>query len=177
MSDRMQHVYIGLGSNMDNPGEQLRCAAEALSELPRCRYISDSGLYLSKAMLATENQTEQADYYNAVVLLETKLQPLELLDYLQAIELRQGRVREEHWGPRTLDLDILLFGDIQMKSERLQIPHPGLCEREFVLYPMQGIEDEIDIPGHGKLSDCIQKCSRNGLRYIGSIREISGEIR
>jgi len=173
---RMQRVYIGMGSNMGKPDERLIRAAEALSELPRCRYISDSGLYLSKAMLASESQATQADYYNAVVLLETQLQPLELLDFLQAIELRHGRVRDEHWGPRTLDLDILLFGDLQIDSERLQIPHPGLCEREFVLYPLQRIEAEMDIPGHGKLSDCILKCARNGLRYMGSIEDISREI-
>ena len=165
----MQRVYIGLGSNLDNPGEQIKKAVSRLSVLPKSTYIKDSGLYLSKAMQLPDDDSQQPDYYNAVALLETLLEPLELLDLLQSIEAQQGRERVERWGPRTLDLDILLFGDLQISSERLQIPHPGLCDREFVLYPLQNIQQELEIPGHGKLTQCIQKCPKNGLLYMGMI--------
>lgn len=165
----MQRVYIGIGSNLDEPIEQIKSAVQSLRLLPESHYLSDSGLYLSKAMQLAGDCSEQPDYYNAVALLETSLQPLVLLDLLQAIENKQGRVRTGRWAPRTLDLDILLFGDLQTESERLQIPHPGLCEREFVLYPMQRIDEDVLIPGHGKLADCMLRCSQNGLRYIGSI--------
>ena len=169
MNRQLQQVYIGLGSNLDEPSLQINKAVAAIRTLPQSKYLKDSGLYLSKPMQLPSDDSLQADYYNAVVLLETQLEPLELLDHLQAIENRQGRVREGRWGSRTLDLDILLFGSMQINSERLQIPHPGLCEREFVLYPLQNIKQELDIPGHGKLTRCIQKCSKNGLQYIGLI--------
>ena len=171
MSKPMQCVYIGLGSNLDNPGEQIKRAVDALQKLPKSKYIRDSGLYLSRPMQLPDDDSQQPDYYNAVVLLETFLEPLELLDSLQSIEKQQCRVRIERWSPRTLDLDILLFGNLRINSERLKIPHPGLCEREFVLYPLQNIEQELEIPGHGKLSQCVQKCSKNGLRFLGSIGE------
>lgn len=169
MSDFVQHVYIGLGSNLDDPVKQIKNAIKELKALPKSHYLKDSGLYLSKAMQLPEDDSKQPDYYNAVALLATELDPLELLGYLQSIERRHGRVRTVKWASRTLDLDILLFGELQINTEKLQIPHPGLCEREFVLYPLQNIEQALDIPGHGKLKECIEKCSRNGLRYLGPI--------
>ena len=172
MATLMHDVYIGLGSNLGNPSVQLFEAVNTIRELPQSTYIKDSGMYLSKPMQLVDDKTEQADYYNAVVLIETQLEPVQLLDYLQAIENNQGRTRSKRWAARTLDLDILLFGDLVIKSERLQIPHPGLCEREFVLYPLQNIKRELDIPGHGKLTDCVQKCPRNDLQYLGYIEEV-----
>lgn len=112
---------------------------------------------------------DQPNYYNAVALLETELSPATLLEYLQSIENRQGRVREQHWGPRTIDLDILLFGQRCINDDNLQVPHPGLCEREFVLYPLQRLDAEIRIPGHGMLKKIIKMCPENGMKYIGEI--------
>lgn len=173
-----EQVYIGLGSNLEKPKEQIKRAVAELKSLPSSQYVRGSGLYLSKPMVAEglplreqsqEHSPDQPDYYNAVALLETELTPFELLDYLQAIEYRQGRVRDQHWGPRTIDLDILLYGQEQINNGRLRVPHPGLCEREFVLYPMQRLNAEIHIPGHGMLKEIIRMCPENGMRYVGEI--------
>ena len=96
---------------------------------------------------------------------------LELLDRLQRIENAQGRVRGERWGARCIDLDILLYGDRRIEHERLQVPHPGLHLREFVLYPLQRLDDSLRIPGHGKLRELLQQCPRNGIEYLGMIEE------
>ena len=168
-----EQVYIGLGSNLEQPDEQISRALASLKKLPDCRYIADSGLFKSKAMLP-EGGESQDDYYNAVVLLETSLEPLVLLDYLQAIENNQARVREYRWAPRTIDLDILMIGQTVMNEPRLQLPHPGITEREFVLYPLQRLGEkmqqaDMQIPGHGMLSDAIKSCPENELFYVGEI--------
>jgi len=160
-----QLVYIGLGSNLEQPQQQIKNAVTELRHLPDSRYINDSGLYLSCPM-GPENQP---DYYNAVALIETRLEPLNLLDHLQAIENALGRVRAHHWGPRVIDLDILLYGDKQISSDRLQVPHPGLGEREFVLYPLLKLCATLDIPGHGKLQQIIKQCPERGLKYLGNV--------
>ena len=168
-------VYIGLGSNLEQPAEQIRMAVAALKQIPDTRYIADSGLYLSKPMLLEGAQSDdQADYYNAVALLETTLEPLALLDCLQAIENNQGRVREQRWAARTLDLDMLMYAQLKMNEPRLILPHPGVCEREFVLFPLQRLceklqLDDLPIPGHAMLSEEIKKCAKNGLEYVGDI--------
>ena len=165
----MVEVYIGLGSNLEQPERQIKLAVAELKSLPGSRYLRDSGLYSSKPLVADGVPDDQPDYYNAVVLLETRLAADDLLGQLQEIEDRQGRVRDQHWGPRTIDLDILLFGQQQINNERLQVPHPGLCEREFVLYPLQRLSAEMSIPGHGMLNEIIKTCPENGIRYVGEI--------
>ena len=170
-----EQVYIGLGSNLEQPAEQIRAAVAALKQLPDTQYIDDSGLYLSKPLLIDGvQQNDQADYYNAVALLDTTLEPLVLLDYLQAIENNQGRVREHCWAARTLDLDILMYAQMQMNEVRLTLPHPGVCQREFVLYPLQRLceklqQPDLKIPGHAMLSEVIKSCSENELKYVGDI--------
>ena len=170
-----EQVYIGLGSNLEQPAEQIRAAVAALKQLPDTQYIDDSGLYLSKPLLIDGvQQNDQADYYNAVALLDTTLEPLVLLDYLQAIENNQGRVREHRWAARTLDLDILMYAQMQMNEVRLTLPHPGVCQREFVLYPLQRLceklqQPDLKIPGHAMLSEVIKSCSENELKYVGDI--------
>jgi 2-amino-4-hydroxy-6-hydroxymethyldihydropteridine diphosphokinase len=162
-------AYIGLGSNLDNPALQIRNALRALAALPGTRLITNSGLYLSKPMVPPQGQIKQDDYCNAVAKIETRLGPYELLECLQKIEHAQHRLRNEHWGPRTIDLDILLFDDIQMSDERLTLPHPGLHLREFVLYPLHSIDRTLEIPGRGMLEELVQKCPKNELQYLGSI--------
>ena len=168
-----EQVYIGLGSNLERPEQQISRALASLKELPDSRFIADSGLFKSKAMLPEEGEP-QDDYFNAVALFETSLEPLVLLDYLQAIENNQGRVREYRWAPRTIDLDILMFGQTELNVPRLQLPHPGISEREFVLYPLQRLCEKLQqanlkIPGHGMLSEMIKSCQKNELVYVGDI--------
>lgn len=168
----MVTVYIGIGSNLSDPMRQLRLAAAALRQLPQSRYLGDSGVYRSRALPLPEarpGEAAQPDYRNAVAAIETGLDAHDLLERLQAIELRQGRVRDEHWGPRTLDLDILLYGGEQIDDSRLRVPHPEMCRRDFVLVPLQRLAPGLEIPGHGKLADMIERCPSNGLQYLGSI--------
>ncbi|WP_460144597.1 2-amino-4-hydroxy-6-hydroxymethyldihydropteridine diphosphokinase [Pseudomonas sp. S2_A02] len=127
----MERIYIGMGSNLADPAEQLRSAALALTQLPQTELIGVSGFYQSDSLLPG-----QPRYTNAVAALDSDLAPLELLDALQAIENGQGRERLERWGPRTLDLDIVLFGDRLIDEPRLKVPHYHLQERAFVLYPL-----------------------------------------
>jgi 2-amino-4-hydroxy-6-hydroxymethyldihydropteridine diphosphokinase len=160
-------AYIGLGSNLAEPVQQIRHALQALAKLPATTLLSDSGLFKSAPM----GPQDQPDYINAAALLETDLPALELLDQLQAIEQQQGRVRLRHWGERTLDLDILLYGNEIIQDARLNVPHIGLAEREFVLYPLQKITPDLVVPGKGKLSDMIKACAKTGIEYIGSVNE------
>ncbi|MGB5519752.1 MAG: 2-amino-4-hydroxy-6-hydroxymethyldihydropteridine diphosphokinase [Gammaproteobacteria bacterium] len=162
-------VYIGLGSNLDKPHRQIRLAMRALGCIPGSRVVADSGLYLSKPLVPASGAIAQADFYNAVVKLETQLGPHELLDYLQDIEQAQGRERKQRWGPRTIDLDILLFDNVRMHDKRLTLPHPGIPQRSFVLYPLLTIDDTLEIPGHGMLGKLITNCAQDGLRYLGTI--------
>ena len=166
----VEQVYIGIGSNLDDPALQIKKAISGLKTIPDCRYLNDSGLYLSKPLVAEDMQAkDQPDYYNAVALLETELTADKLLFSLQEIENFQGRVRNERWGPRTIDLDILLYGQHEISQKSLQIPHPEMCKREFVLYPLQRLSPEIHIPGHGMLKQIIKTCPENGMRYVGDI--------
>ncbi|MCK4707564.1 MAG: 2-amino-4-hydroxy-6-hydroxymethyldihydropteridine diphosphokinase, partial [Gammaproteobacteria bacterium] len=131
-------VYIGLGSNLDDPDQQIINAFEDLNKIEKTRLVTDSGLFKSPPM----GPQDQPDYINAVALLETELDAEPLLDQLQLIENRHGRIRSRHWGERTLDLDILLYGDEIINTARLIVPHQGLAEREFVLYPLQKIDPD-----------------------------------
>jgi len=162
-------AYIGLGSNLEHPPRQIRNAMLALDNIPQTRVVADSGLFLSKPMVPPTGSITQPDYYNAVAKIETQLGPYELLDQLQQIEDAQHRMRLQHWGPRTIDLDILMFDDVQMNNERLTLPHAGVQQREFVLYPLHNIDDSLEIPGRGMLNDLIENCPQNGLQYLGTI--------
>ena len=166
-------VYIGLGSNLNEPCRQIRRAMQALERIPGTRIVADSGLYLSKPLVPASGAIAQADYLNAVVKIETQLDPHELLDCLQQIEQDQGRERKQRWGPRTIDLDILLFDDRCVQDKRLTLPHPGIALRSFVLYPLHNIDATLDIPGHGMLGELISNCPRDGLRYLGTLARIS----
>ncbi|PQJ90032.1 2-amino-4-hydroxy-6-hydroxymethyldihydropteridine diphosphokinase [Aliivibrio sifiae] len=156
----MIKVIIAIGSNLGNPVEQAKVAIEALHHLPNSKVTATSSLYSSSPM----GPKDQPDYINAVVELETNLEPLDLLDLTQKIELEQGRVRkDERWGPRTLDLDIILFGDQMIDNERLTVPHYGMKEREFVLYPLSEIYNDFTFPDGVTLSQLLTKVDRNGL--------------
>lgn len=124
-------VYIAIGSNLASPLEQVNAAIRALADIPDSRVVSVSSLYRTPPL----GPQDQPDYLNAAVALETSLAPEALLDHTQRIELQQGRVRKaERWGPRTLDLDIMLFGDAIINSERLTVPHYDMKNRGFMLW-------------------------------------------
>jgi 2-amino-4-hydroxy-6-hydroxymethyldihydropteridine diphosphokinase len=109
---------------------------------------------------------DQPEYVNAVMVIETTLPPLALLHSLQAIENAHGRVRGQRWGARTLDLDILLYGDFHLNTQELTVPHPGMAQRAFVLQPLHECAPDLVIPGVGKISDLIEQCPLNGLRKL-----------
>lgn len=156
----MERVYIGLGSNLADPKQQLEFALDALATIPQAKLIASSSLYCSKPM----GPQDQPDYFNAVVAIDTSLEPLMLLDALQQIELDSGRVRKkERWGPRTLDLDILLFGDRVIDNERLTVPHYGMKVREFVIYPLAELCPELTLPDGQSVITIKQKIPQNDL--------------
>ncbi|MBW8189512.1 2-amino-4-hydroxy-6-hydroxymethyldihydropteridine diphosphokinase [Neiella marina] len=153
--------YVGLGANLNNPVVQLVKAINTLKTLPQTQFIAASPMYCSKPL----GPADQPDYINAVVKLETSLAPEALLDALQAIELEQGRERkEERWGPRIIDLDILLYGNQTIHTERLTIPHYHMGEREFVLYPLFDLDSDVAMPDGTAIRDLLANCPRNGLQ-------------
>jgi 2-amino-4-hydroxy-6-hydroxymethyldihydropteridine diphosphokinase len=141
-------AYIALGSNLRDPAAQVRAGFEALAMLPDTRLAAVSSLYLT----APVGHLAQPDFVNAVALIETALSPRALLDELLAIERQFGRVRDVPNGPRTLDLDILLYGEIVHDDAALTLPHPRMHERAFVLVPLAEIAPDAVIPGRGGVS-------------------------
>jgi len=159
-------VYIALGGNLDDPADHVRRACQELGALPQTHCLQYSRLYQS----TPHGPTDQPDYINAVAELETTLPPDALLSMLQSLEKMHGRVRTgEHWGPRPLDLDILLYGDQQIDGPDLQIPHPYMAKRPFVLYPLAELVPDLNIPGYGVLSDLLQSCSAEGLEPLNDL--------
>lgn len=154
-------VYIGLGSNINDPIAQIKTALVALNAIPETCNVQHSSLYRSTPLTLDVNATapSQPDYINAVAALDTRLEPMQLLAELQALEQRQGRTRgAQRWGARTLDLDLLLYADWQCKSEELTVPHPRLHERSFVLYPLFEIAPDLHVPGRGSVRDLAARC-------------------
>lgn len=158
----MKGVFIGLGSNLEDPVAQIKSAITALNEVDEVTVISQSSLYSSPPM----GPQDQPDYINAVVEIDTTLFAHKLLDKLQEIEQQQGRVRERHWGERTIDLDLLVYGNNILDDERLKVPHPGMTERAFVLYPLAEIAIDLKIPAMGMIEQLIKDCPRDGLERM-----------
>ncbi|UAW97960.1 2-amino-4-hydroxy-6-hydroxymethyldihydropteridine diphosphokinase [Halopseudomonas nanhaiensis] len=155
--------FIGLGSNLSDPERQLDKALDALAQLPDSTLLARSSLYRSPPL----GPSDQPDYLNAVAMLETRLEPEPLLDLLQSIELTQGRVRkDERWGPRSLDLDILLFGNLTLDSARLTIPHYDMHRRAFVLYPLAELAPELAMPDGTPLGTLLDRCPSAGLQRL-----------
>ena len=147
-------AYIGMGSNLEQPLEQLQRALPELHGIARSSLQASSSFYVSSPM----GPADQPDYVNSVAALRTELSPLNLLDQLQQIEQAHGRQRGPRWGPRTLDLDLLLYGDQLILNDRLSVPHPGIGERAFVLLPLAELAPELEIPGLGIVSDLLAAC-------------------
>jgi 2-amino-4-hydroxy-6-hydroxymethyldihydropteridine diphosphokinase len=155
-----QPAYIGLGSNQGDPPAQIRKAIERLAALQRTRVIAVSPLFGSKPF----GPIAQSDFANAVAGVLTQLTPEELLAELKAIERAMGRPENhEKWGPRTMDLDLLLHGRERRDAPHLALPHPGIVERNFVLYPLAAIAPDLDVPGLGPLARLRERVGSEGL--------------
>ncbi|HRX71078.1 MAG: 2-amino-4-hydroxy-6-hydroxymethyldihydropteridine diphosphokinase, partial [Candidatus Competibacteraceae bacterium] len=153
-------AYIGIGSNLHDPAHQVRRALQGLATLPVSRLTVCSPWYRTAPV---GGPSGQPDYLNAVAALETTLTPDALLAALQALENAQGRIRAERWGPRTLDLDLLLYGSITRNDPRLTLPHPRLHQRAFVLYPLYDIAPDLTIIGQGKLTMLLRNCPSQSI--------------
>ena len=158
----MTIAYIGLGSNMNSPVKQIKSAITSIEEIISTKIIGVSSLYKSKPV----GPQNQDDYINAVIKIETKLVPYQLLECLHDIEEKHGRIRKEHWGPRILDLDILIFGNEIMVDEKLTIPHPEIENRSFVLAPLIEIDPDCIIPKKGLASDLLATIGKDNIVQI-----------
>ena len=156
----MTPAWIALGSNLEEPAVQLQRAVTALAEVSDIWLERISSVYRTPAV----GPGTQPDYLNAVTRVATGLTPEELLDTLQRIEQAQGRERRVRWGPRTLDLDILLYGDLQIRSPRLTIPHPRMHLRDFVLYPLREISNtNLRLPDGTDVDSLLEQLQEEGL--------------
>jgi 2-amino-4-hydroxy-6-hydroxymethyldihydropteridine diphosphokinase len=158
-------AWLGLGSNLQQPVKQLKEALNRLGETDKLEVLRVSSFYRTPPW----GDEEQDDFINAVAEIETSLDPVPLLRVLQSIENTMGRQRDgRRWGPRRIDLDLLLYGEQQYQSAELVVPHPRMSERAFVLVPMCELEAELEIPGHGAAEKLLQKLDRSGIdiQYI-----------
>jgi len=156
-------AYIGIGSNLDDPERQVRRAIEALASMPETRFVRASRLFRT----APWGRTDQPAFVNAAAEIATTLSPRALLDALLAIERAQGRHRDgTRWGPRTLDLDVLIYGDRVVDEPGLAIPHPHLADRAFVLLPLADIDPALHVPGKGRISELLRKVDATGIEPL-----------
>lgn len=155
-SDKLSKIcYIGLGSNLNNPINQVYLAYKRISTIEGIDTLVLSSLYESIAM-TKDNTKPQPNYINAVIKCNTTISPYNLLDIIKKIETQMGRIKAPTWASRIIDLDILYMEDIYIKSSKLSIPHPGLLERPFVLYPLAEIEQNLRLPNGKKANDYVK---------------------
>jgi 2-amino-4-hydroxy-6-hydroxymethyldihydropteridine diphosphokinase len=158
----MTLAYVGLGANIGEPRRQLQAAIEELKQLPDSAVLLASGLYRSAPL----GHVDQPDFLNAVVQIDTRLRPEALLERLQEIEGRHGRQRPFAGAPRTLDLDLLLYGDQTIDTPRLKVPHPRMHQRAFVLKPLAEIAPQVTIPGRGAARGLLAACRKQVAERI-----------
>ncbi|MBI3527179.1 MAG: 2-amino-4-hydroxy-6-hydroxymethyldihydropteridine diphosphokinase [Betaproteobacteria bacterium] len=155
-------AFVGLGANLENPLRQIRQAIAELDVIEHTRVMVVSSLYRSVPV----GYAEQPDFINAVAKLQTRLSPHELLDALHVIENRHGRLRSVRNAPRTLDLDLLLYGMLVVHEEGLTLPHPRMHERAFVLLPLAEIAPDAPLPGHASVSQLLAQVDRSGVEKL-----------
>ena len=160
----MTLAYVGIGSNLEEPRQQVELAFGELAALPQTRLVKKSSLYRT----APVGHANQPEFINAVAALDTELGPLELLNELQAVEARHGRRRSFANAPRTLDLDLLLYGDTQRQAADLTLPHPRMHERAFVLEPLLELAPRISIPGRGRAAEQLTQCAGQRVERMSS---------
>ena len=158
----MTSVFVGLGSNLEHPLTQLGQALNRMGKIPQSWVVRRSSLYWTPPW----GDADQPDFLNAVAEMKTGLDASALLNELQQIEREQGRTRDSgrHWGPRSLDLDLLLFGQQVIDEAQLQVPHPRMTERAFVLLPLTDLAPDIVIPGKGRACEWLKRLDMTGLR-------------
>ena len=152
-------AYIGLGSNLDQPLTQIEAALNSLNDLSEVKVVSVSGIYQSEPY----GEVVQDDFINAAAALMTTLSPVDLLKSMLTIETNQGRKRTQHWGPRCIDLDLLVYSTEQCNSEFLNLPHPEIANREFVLFPLAEIAPELMIVGLGRVKTLLTQVPHRNI--------------
>lgn len=162
MSPLLHRAFIGLGSNLEQPQQQVSAAMLALDSLAETRLLARSSLYRS----APVGYADQPDFINAAALIETALAPVDLLQALLQLEQQFGRVRTFLNAPRTLDLDVLLYDDLVIAESTLQVPHPRMHERAFVLLPLAELAPELQIPGRGLVADWLARCGEQSVQRL-----------
>ena len=155
-------AFIGLGSNLEGPRKQINTALSSLEDLREVEVLKISSFYQSKPLFGMTGP----DYLNVVCKIETRLGALDLLSKCQLIENNQHRIREIRWGSRTIDLDILLYGDEIISTEELSVPHPEINKRNFVLLPLFEIEPELELPVFGKLKGLVAKVESSSITKL-----------
>jgi 2-amino-4-hydroxy-6-hydroxymethyldihydropteridine diphosphokinase len=161
--NRWQPAYIGVGSNLQDPRRQVNTACARLADLPRTRLVLTSRLYASRPF----GPVSQPDFVNAVAGLLTQLDPEGVLRELRALESAMGRTApRERWGPRIIDLDLLALGSERRSLPSLTLPHPGIVERNFVLYPLSDIAPDLELPGMGRVAELKRRVTNDGLTPI-----------
>ena len=158
-------AYVGLGSNLDDPVVQVRRAFAALATIPDTRLVRKSSLYGSRPM----GPVPQPDFINAAAGLLTQLEVGDFFEHLRALERQLGRMSpRERWGPRRIDLDLLVFAQLRIDQPELQLPHPGIVERNFVLYPLAEVASELPVPGCGRIAELLARVNPEGLWRLDS---------
>jgi 2-amino-4-hydroxy-6-hydroxymethyldihydropteridine diphosphokinase len=155
-------AYVGIGSNIGDSIARVQATFESLARLPQTRLIARSKLYRTRPF----GPVAQGDFINAVAGLLTQLSAAQLLTELRAMETTAGRVRAVRWGPRTLDLDVLVFGSQQISTAELTVPHPGILERGFVLAPLADIAPTLNVPGQGRVADLLAALPETGIAEV-----------
>lgn len=155
-------AWIGLGSNLDTPLQQLHLALEALQQLPETVLKDASPVYRSRPV----GPSDQPDFLNMAARLDTTLPAPTLLKHLLGIEDAQGRVRTQVWGPRILDLDLLLYGAETIAQHDLTVPHPEITNRDFVLRPLLDLDPNLRLPDGRRIDDLLRTCPDNGLTPV-----------
>ncbi|MBI3899868.1 MAG: 2-amino-4-hydroxy-6-hydroxymethyldihydropteridine diphosphokinase [Gammaproteobacteria bacterium] len=159
---KVVRAYVALGSNLADPMVQVRAGIDALAALPETTVVRNSSLYRT----APVGVTAQPDFINAVSAIDTSLTPERLMQALLATEQAHGRVRSMPGGPRTLDLDLLLYADLQLQSTLVTVPHPRLHERAFVLYPLAEIAPNLQVPGRGDIAELVRRCADQTIERL-----------
>ena len=155
-------AYIGIGSNLGDSLARVRAAFDSLAHLSGCRVVSRSRLYRTRPF----GPVEQGDFINAVAGMLTMLSAATLLSGIRGIETAAGRLRAERWGPRTLDLDLLVFGNQRITTPELSVPHPGIAERGFVLAPLADIAPALHVPGLGRVEELLRALPEDGVAEV-----------
>jgi 2-amino-4-hydroxy-6-hydroxymethyldihydropteridine diphosphokinase len=160
----MTNAWLGLGANLQEPVQQLKQALKRIQAVEGVEVLRASSFYRTPPW----GEENQDDFINAVAQVETRLDALALLREMQAIELAMGRTRKGcRWGPRLIDIDLLLYGDEQLQTEELHLPHPRMHERAFVLVPMAELEPGLEVPGHGGIGSLLQQLDCSNIRIVG----------